>query len=162
MTAPRCAQWMPKAKALCGRPLNHQGVHKSQASLDRVVRKGNPWGRTASGVEYHRTLMRRVRAVEPTPGVVYFATCIDTAGVVFVKIGAAKRERVVKRMRELQNGNPFKVSLHATLESDDVFTTERQLQRRFQNCQVHWEWFKLSLELAEFIRKEAMLSDCGC
>ena len=70
---------------------------------------------------------------------VYFIT--DGHG--HIKIG--KADDTYKRIKELQTGNPYKLSFLLTvmLESpDDAFALEQKLHARFAQYQMEGEWFE--------------------
>jgi hypothetical protein len=83
---------------------------------------------------------------------VYFITC-RTRGI--CKIGVAQDAN--KRRSSLQTASPHKLVLEATLPgSQDL---ERQLHKRFSDCRMSGEWFRITDELDALI-KESSLVEC--
>ena len=79
---------------------------------------------------------------------VYFIYC---AG--FIKIGQARRKRVVARMGEIQVGNPFNVQVLLLVPGGRL--TEDYHQSVFREYHARGEWFYLEGYLEEMIRNEA-------
>ncbi len=86
---------------------------------------------------------------------VYFIT--DSHG--HIKIG--KTDDVVKRLSELQTGNPFKLSIILTImlkTIEDAFSLENALHRKFKDYQLEGEWFEEGPVL-QFIDKDIVQLD---
>ena len=80
------------------------------------------------------------------PGYVYFIQSGD-----HIKIGYAIN--VVKRMDELQIGNPEALRLLGVMAGKP--SDERALHRRFNSDRVKGEWFRSSGNLIAFIESES-------
>lgn len=60
------------------------------------------------------------------------------------KIGVSKHPK--KRLLALQTGNPSKLKLITSFDSDFAFKIETVLHRRYSFLRKEGEWFELSLE----------------
>lgn len=73
--------------------------------------------------------------------------------VYFVQSGSAVKigvtEDIDKRLAALQTGTPAPICLLATIPGNK--TTESQLHKRFAADHIHYEWFRLSPELLQYI-----------
>lgn len=70
---------------------------------------------------------------------VYFIT--DNNG--HIKIG--KADNTVKRLNELQTGNPYKLSIILTVmmpSINDAFSLEQELHQLFKDYRLEGEWFE--------------------
>ena len=74
------------------------------------------------------------------PGYVYLLT----DGELF-KIGVT-RGKIENRIKKLQTGNPYSISLVAYHKSSNPFKIEKMLHARHINKRVNNEWFELSNE----------------
>lgn len=107
----------------------------------------------------HIQTSENVRWYESVP---YCAPCVDagavtmttvrwvyfiTDGVGHVKIGYTVD--VSARVRELQVGNPFPLSVIAAVKGGAQL--ERELHRRFAEHRMCGEWFKLAPEIVDYI-----------
>jgi len=69
----------------------------------------------------------------------------------FLKIGYATD--IGKRIRELQTGCPYPISLVASIQGDR--TAEGCLHRQFKSLRVNGEWFRFSGALVEYVAQVA-------
>ena len=60
------------------------------------------------------------------------------------KIGVSKSPQ--RRLKQIQTGNPSKVSLITTYQSEIAYKIEKVLQRRFSHLKKEGEWFDLSIK----------------
>lgn len=79
---------------------------------------------------------------------VYFIQAGETGPI---KIG--KADKPMKRIAELQTGNPHPLRLVGAI--DGGVNEEQALHQRFTRLRLHGEWFEPSAELLEYIRKYA-------
>lgn len=70
----------------------------------------------------------------------------------FYKIGLTKREPD-ERILEFSPALPFKTHLEVTIWSEDMYVLEKELHRVFKNKKTNGEWFKLSENDLDYIRK---------
>ena len=66
-------------------------------------------------------------------GYVYLLLQIDFDGNESYKIGITKNDPK-KRVKQLQTGNPNKISLHRKYDSKNYLKVERWLHRKYQGC----------------------------
>lgn len=89
-------------------------------------------------------MIRQVR--EP---IVYF---VCNANKLLVKIGTTDRDRLPKRLREMQTGNPEELYLLGWLAGGDLL--EQRLHRQFAADRYRGEWFYLTLTVAKLLDAE--------
>lgn len=94
-------------------------------------------------------LLAEEEAERTTTSRVYFIQSGGAQGP--IKIGRA--EDVDARLRELQTGNPQKLTLLATMRGGRA--AERTLHARFRTSRIRGEWFVPSPELLEVIEHAA-------
>jgi hypothetical protein len=76
-------------------------------------------------------------------GYVYLLLQIDFDGNESYKIGITKNEPNL-RLKQLQTGNPNKISLHRKYETKNYLKVERWLHRKYQTkTEAKNEWFQL-------------------
>jgi hypothetical protein len=77
------------------------------------------------------------------PGFVYFIriTDLEKLGPVLIKIG--KAEHVIRRVKQLQTGNPYLLQVYATCETKFPNKLESFLHRRFDGKRFRNEWFSI-------------------
>jgi len=67
-----------------------------------------------------------------------------------VKIGFTRYPPAV-RVKQLQTGNPRKLMLLYSVQVPDVMDIESRLHEKFDVDRVEGEWFRLSIELRNFL-----------
>src|SRR5215210_7810718 len=86
---------------------------------------------------------------------------IDRAGYIYIlaaegspyyKIGRAKV--VNNRIAQMRPNLPFKVRRVCTLRTDDAIGLERWIHQRFKDLRQNGEWFALTPEQVESLRRE--------
>lgn len=60
------------------------------------------------------------------------------------KIGVSKSPQ--RRLKEVQTGNPSKVTLITIYQSEIAYKIEKVLQRRYSHLRKEGEWFDLSIK----------------
>ena len=70
----------------------------------------------------------------------------------FIKVGVFTDGKLAKRLEGIQNGNPRKLKVLATSESN----IEKLCHYEFEHLNVLNEWFKLDLELITFFTENAV------
>ena len=79
-------------------------------------------------------------------GFVYLLLAVDINGLETYKIGVTKRN-INKRISELQTGNPYKISLLHSYESQNYLKVEKWLHRKyFIKTDAKNEWRTLTNE----------------
>ena len=79
-------------------------------------------------------------------GYVYLMLQIDFEGTESYKIGITKNDPQL-RMKQLQTGNPNKISVHRMYESKNYLKVERWLHRKYQTrTEAKNEWRTLTYE----------------
>jgi hypothetical protein len=73
---------------------------------------------------------------------------IEGAGLVKIGWGYNPKQRVAS----MQIGSPVPLTLLAKMPGD--YSTEQRIQKRFEKCWVHGEWYRLSDEQREELIKE--------
>lgn len=79
-------------------------------------------------------------------GYVYFIYIPELyqKGMTQVKIGHTKN--LDKRLRQLQTGNPFKLSIYKTHKTINYKQIEHELHVKYKSKKVLNEWFQITLE----------------
>ena len=83
--------------------------------------------------------------LEPKAGFVY-----GIKGGNFVKVGCSTNPK--KRMVAHQVSNPHKLELLFSVESDDMFESEEQVQLELRKFKVRGEWYRLTPKVKEYIK----------
>lgn len=68
----------------------------------------------------------------------------------YVKIGVSKSPDF--RVKELQTGNPFKITLLLFLEVDNAFCSEKYFHSKFSNRRGLGEWFEVNDEITKWVK----------
>lgn len=96
-----------------------------------------------------------VELPRPEAGGVYFVVAGEREER--VKIGCAKNIR--KRVAELQTSSPYRLRLAAFLLCDDPPKEEANNHKKFAAYRLHGEWFSLSGELLDEVRRLRVAAD---
>lgn len=81
----------------------------------------------------------------------YFIKCNNC-----VKIGTTTD--IKSRIKQIQTNNPYKLEILLTIPLPNIkglisLLSERKLHKKFNKYRIRGEWFKLSEEILEFIKK---------
>lgn len=68
----------------------------------------------------------------------------------FVKFGVSNNPAV--RIKELQTGNPFKISLLLSIVYDDSFSIEKRIHKYFNEKRESGEWFLIDKKIKDFVK----------
>lgn len=98
-------------------------------------------------------------AKNPKPGYTYFIHCKEVKNM--VKVGKATDH--IKRIKQLQTGNPYQLMFYKLLHFEDPYALETYLHRKYQPQHFRGEWYTLETaqidnaieNLEEFIRDYA-------
>ena len=82
---------------------------------------------------------------EAVAGQVYFIQCQQ-----YIKIGLTAG-RVDDRLKQMQIGNPYTLTIINTLHAPDVHNDEERLHSHFIRYQHQGEWFKLPSDIVKVI-----------
>lgn len=77
--------------------------------------------------------------MEYTYNVLYVLSCNEGQ---FFKIGVCKEGAFEKRLKNLQTGNPYKISVEWVETRPEANKAEKYLHRAFQDYRTHGEWFE--------------------
>lgn len=111
-------------------PPFHEVTEREEAVLARLVATG----KVGSREKNLDTKPREPRGA--VAGFVYFI--LNERG--HVKIGAAKNP--LKRLRTFQTANDGNLELVGFIETDDMYRTERRIQKTYRHARVRGEWYK--------------------
>jgi hypothetical protein len=114
----------------------------AEATLRAYVERG--------GIEWNGATF--VDLTKRPPGFLYFITSAELADYP-IKIGYTDNADVSARLRTLQNGNPHKLEILASLPGS--LSDERRMFERFAALRMAGEWFRRSPELVSFIETGA-------
>ena len=91
-------------------------------------------------------------------GYVYLLLQYDSDNHETYKIGITKRD-INKRISELQTGNPNKITLIKSYESDNYLKIESWLHKKFKPKNEKGEWFNLSDDDVFSFENECIMAD---
>lgn len=84
-------------------------------------------------------------------GLVYFLQA-DIGGP--IKIGYTRKQKIYRRINELQTGNPYPLRFIGVI-NDATKDTEKSLHKKFAHIRLCGEWFKDCSELIDYIKDKA-------
>jgi predicted amidophosphoribosyltransferase len=91
-----------------------------------------------------------MRRLDGDESVVYFIQASNGP----IKIGYTRQLYLVRRVADLQVGNPFLLRLIAVIDGATL-TDETTIHNQFRKDRLCGEWFSPSTELLEYIRKQS-------
>lgn len=93
-------------------------------------------------------------------GYVYLLLCIETDGTEYHKIGITRNEPI-KRIKQLQTGNPVKISLLREYKTKNYLKVERWMHRKYfsSKTEAKNEWRKLTDEQVFAFIKDCEVAD---
>jgi DNA-binding NarL/FixJ family response regulator len=71
-----------------------------------------------------------------------------------IKIGYTDDPDLRSRLRDLQVGNPYELKVLGVIAEGD-YTLEKELHDRFSDTRLQGEWFKCSISLQGFIKRNS-------
>lgn len=86
--------------------------------------------------------------------VIYFVQ--DTGGGE-IKVGVAKKRRLVKLIGKLQLGNPSELKLLGVIPARNAAALQRELHTTFSDAHLRGEWFRSTPDLLAYIRQRAVM-----
>ncbi len=86
--------------------------------------------------------------------IVYFVQ--DTGGGE-IKVGVAKRRRLMKLVGKLQLGNPSELKLLGVIPARNASELQRELHTSFSDAHIRGEWFRSTPDLLAYIRQRAVM-----
>ncbi|GAA3614293.1 DUF4041 domain-containing protein [Secundilactobacillus similis DSM 23365 = JCM 2765] len=118
-----------------------------QAEIDKLRRKLDALHDDQDDLDF--------RENNATAGYVYIISNIGSFGKDVVKIGVTRRLEPLDRIRELSSASvPFKFDVHALIFSEDAYSLETKLHKRFDKNRINKvnnrkEYFKISIDEIE-------------